>query len=183
MSTSVNLASLLLAIFLTIVWQSSLTMAWNEVIDILTTRVRIWKICHRGPRCQFVWILQVVYISSKNSCLSNNERKLWLLWFDPTLTLSYVWLSKATNMLISIITDKTKNIKYKAATTFVVKLVWDSNFCKSAWPNTDKTSCQEVFSKLEVTKMKISVNNTFTYLYVPYTIIDNRKLKIEIEFI
>ena len=182
MSTSVNLASLLLAIFLTIVWQSSLTMAWNEVIDILTTRVRIWKICHRGPRCQFVWILQVVYISSTNSCLSNNERKLWLLWFYPTLTLSYVWLSKATNMLISIITDKTKNIKYKAATTFVVNLVWDSNFCKSAWLNTDKTSCQEVLNKLEVTKRKISMDNTFTCMYLTRSHCVNRKLKIEIEY-
>ena len=138
------------------------------------------EIRRRGPRCKFVWILQAVYISSKNSCLSNNDRKLWLLWFDPTLTLSYVWLSKATNMLTSIITDKTKNIKYKAATTLVVKLVWDSKFCKPAWLNTDKISCQEVFNKLEETKRKISVDITFACMY--RTRIDNRKLNIEIEY-
>ena len=119
---------------------------------------------------------------AKHSCLSYNDRKLWLLWFDPTLTLSYVWLSKATNMLISIITDKTKNIKYKAATKFVVNLVWDSNFCKSAWLNTDKTSCQEVLNKLEVTKRKISMDNTFTCMYLTRSHCVNRKLKIEIEY-
>ena len=40
-----------------------------------------------------------------------------------TVTLSYVWLSKATNMFTNMITDKTKNIKYRTATTSVVKLV------------------------------------------------------------
>ena len=74
-----------------------------------------------------------------------------------------------------MITDKTKNIKYKAATNFVVKLVWDSKFCNSAWLNTDKTSCQEVFNKLEVAKKNILVDNL--------TRIDNRNLKIEIEHI
>ena len=70
----------------------------------------------------------------------------------PTVTLSYVLLSKATNMLTNMITDKTKNIKYKIATISEVRLVWDSICSKSVRPNTDHMSCLEVLNMLEVTK-------------------------------
>ena len=90
----------------------------------------------------------------RHICIRCINRKNIVAMSLSTVTLSYVWLSKATNMFTNMITDKTKNIKYRTATTSVVKLVWDSSFFKSAWLNTDKTSCQDVFNKLDMTKEK-----------------------------
>ena len=62
----------------------------------------------------------VLPLSGKKYHILN--RKL-LLSVYLTVTLSYVFVSKATSMLTSMITDKIKKIKYRIAAIFVVRLV------------------------------------------------------------
>ena len=81
------------------------------------------------------------------------------------MTLSYVWLSKATNMLINRTTAKTKNIINRTATKSEVKLVWDSICSNSVRPNTDHMSLPEVLTKLEVRKRR-KAEQTCTFIHV-----------------
>lgn len=66
-----------------------------------------------------------------------------------TLTLSYVFDSKATNMLTSMITDKIRNAKNKTSAAREAELVLESISPRLVRPNTDQIRRTEVLDKLK----------------------------------
>ena len=76
-----------------------------------------------------------------------------------------MFVSKATSMLTSMITDKTKNIKNKTATISDVRPVWVSICSKSVIPNTDQMSCLDVFNKLEMINKKENMDKNGQFLF------------------
>ena len=71
-----------------------------------------------------------------------------------TVTLSYVFVSKATSMLMSMITDKTRNTTYRNNATLEDELVSEFMSFLSARPNTDQMRMVDVLDKLSDRKRK-----------------------------
>jgi len=66
-----------------------------------------------------------------------------------TLTLSYVFDSKATSILTSMITDKMRNARNKPCSTLEAEVLWERISSRLVNPNTDQISRTEVLTKLK----------------------------------